>query len=280
MDSGVPRAGAMDCATLDTLNALLGNGTAEAGIEWALSAGELMFTEATTFAVGGAPVDLALDGRPIEQWRACAAGAGQILTLGAPLASRFVYIAFAGGLEAPLELGSRSTYLPASLGGMSGRRLATGDSIAPGTPRRRRSQVTDSLPEKLRPSVAAPAIRYITRASRDFPAVWKVSTASDRTGYRLESDVVFGGASIISEPVCPGTIQVPPGGSPIVLMADAPTIGGYLIAGAIISADLGVLAQRIPGDVVELQAVSIDAAARALTQHEERLDDVRRWSLR
>jgi allophanate hydrolase subunit 2 len=62
-------------------------------------------------------------------------------------------------------------------------------------------------------------------------------------------------------------------------MADAPTIGGYSIAGSVISADLGILAQKIPGDTVQLEATSVTAAQRALRGRAERLEDVRRWSL-
>ena len=82
-----------------------------------------------------------------------------------------------------------------------------------------------------------------------------------------------------SEPVCPGTIQVPPDGSPIVLMADAPTVGGYRIAGALITVDLGVLAQSATGAQVVLEMTDLATARRLLDEEAERIAKVREWSL-
>jgi len=74
-------------------------------------------------------------------------------------------------------------------------------------------------------------------------------------------------------------IQLPPGGEPIVLMADGPTIGGYLIAGAVISADLGALAQLAPGEAVRFKAVSVIEAQSALRRCEKDLLAIRAWAL-
>ena len=90
---------------------------------------------------------------------------------------------------------------------------------------------------------------------------------------------MIGGASITSEPVCPGVIQLPPGGEPIILMADAPTVGGYRILGTVISADLGRLAQLAPGEPVLLEPITIEAAQRALVVDAERVEQIREWTL-
>ena len=87
------------------------------------------------------------------------------------------------------------------------------------------------------------------------------------------------GASVTSEPVCAGVIQLPPGGEPIVLMADAPTIGGYRIVGAVISADLGALAQRMPGEAIILEPVGVKAAQREALAHAEIIERIREWAL-
>jgi antagonist of KipI len=65
---------------------------------------------------------------------------------------------------------------------------------------------------------------------------------------------------LASSPVAPGTIQVPPDGQPIVLLADAQTIGGYPQIGHVISVDLPVVAQLRPGDTVQFDPVSLETA--------------------
>jgi antagonist of KipI len=85
-------------------------------------------------------------------------------------------------------------------------------------------------------------------------------------GYRLESDQPLDGsrASVTSEPVCPGTIQLTPSGQPIVLMADAPTIGGYQIIGTVASGDLPIVAQSLPGRRLRFTSVSVGEAQALL----------------
>jgi biotin-dependent carboxylase-like uncharacterized protein len=278
--AGVPRAGAMDAPALNTLNAMLGNSARCAAIEWALAGGTLAIDAGIVFAVGGAAASATLSGKPIEMWQPHHAAAGDLLELSPPERGRFSYLAIAGGVETPVVMGSRSTYTSGGFGGHEGRRLKNGDVVAIGAPAgKRRHQVSDALPEKLRPPFSLDVIRYVAREGVALARDWKISAASDRTGYRLESDVDADGESITSECVGPGVIQLPPGGSPIVLMADAPTIGGYRIAGGVISHDLGAFAQRVPGDAIALEPVSVEHAQRELERDAERLETVREWSL-
>ncbi len=282
--SGVPRAGAMDHAALLTLNALLGNHPHAAGIEWALTGGQFDFQESSTFAIGGAECAASLNGMEIEAYRAYRVTAGDAVVIEAPSTGRFLYVCVAGGIDCEPVMNSRSTYLPGSFGGIDGRRLKSGDVLKVGaTKGRKRPQVSDPLPDILRPTLRADVVRYVARetgdAHRPFSGSFSVSTASDRTGYRLSGVVSIDGASVTSEPVCPGVIQLPPGGEPIVLMADAPTIGGYRIMGAVISADLGVLAQRVPGEVIRLEPVSVRSAQREAVSRAEILERIGEWAL-
>ncbi|MEO8575642.1 MAG: biotin-dependent carboxyltransferase family protein, partial [Gemmatimonadales bacterium] len=242
--SGVPRAGAMDSAALATLNTLLGNNCGAAGVEWALTGGQLEFGEVSTFAMGGAEASASLNGSAIEPYRAYHASSGDSLVVESLTGGRFLYVCFAGGVECDLVMKSRSTYVLAGFGGLEGRRLKTGDVLKLGnTKGRKKPQVSDQLPEELRPPLRTELIRYVARdtgdANESLSGSFSVSPASDRTGYRLTGELTMKGGSATSEPVCPGAIQLPPGGEPIVLMADAPTIGGYRIVGGVISADLG-----------------------------------------
>lgn len=282
--SGVPRAGAMDSAALMTLNALLGNDARAAGIEWALTGGQLDFQQGSTFALGGAEVIASLNGNPIEPYRAYRARPEDSLAVDAPRAGRFLYICLAGGVECDPVMNSRSTYLPGGFGGIDGRRLKSGDRLPVGkTKGRKRPQVSDPLPESLRPPLRSDVIRYVAReigdADKLLSGSFLISSASDRTGFRLSGSVNVKGASVTSEPVYPGVIQLPPGGEPIVLMADAPTIGGYRILGGVISADLGALAQRPPGEAITLEGVSVKSAQRAAIERAEIIERIGEWAL-
>jgi len=283
LSSGVPISGAMDRRTLDSLNALIGNDIRAAGIEWALSAGALRFNSHVTFAFGGADCPSQLNAAPLQPYRAYHAVGGDVLSIRAPSKGRFLYLAISGGLDCPIVMGSRSTYIPGGFGGIGGRRFVSGDVLPVAAPaRRKRHQVSDVLPKGLRPS-HGDRIRFIPREGVS-PSEWAtdrfmLSANSDRTGYRLTGAASAVGASITSEPVCPGVIQLPPDGEPIVLMADAPTIGGYRIAGVVISADLGALAQRVPGASVTLVAVTVAEAQREIERQFETLARIREWSL-
>ncbi len=282
-DAGVPSAGAMDAVSLSALNIIVGNDRSSAGIEMALTGGVFSFEEATTVALGGAEFTGALGGRMLESYRAYRARAGDVLTVETISGGRFLYVAVAGGLDVPQIIGSRSTYVPGGFGGASGRRIKSGDSLPVGSARKsRRHQVTDSLPLTLRPPFSASDIRFVPRsdeAGRAVAGTYTISSSSDRTGYRLDGAPRTGGGSVVSEPVCAGVIQLPAGGEPIILMADAPTIGGYRVMGGVISADLGVLAQKLPGAEVTLVATSIEKARREAEKVAEVETLIEEWCL-
>jgi len=281
MSSGVPRAGAMDLRAARTLNAILRNSASAAVLEWALTGGELTFADRTAFAAGGAEAVLKLNDASIDSYRAYLASPGDKLTIESITTRRFLYVAVSGGIETNIVMGSRSTYVPGGFGGIDGRRLKTGDAINVMNQKRSRHQVLDSLPRSLQPDYESRPVRFVARENSNeiTNGELTISSSSDRTGYRLGGRMIFGGASITSTGVCPGTIQVPPGGEPIVLMADAPTVGGYRIVGCVITADLGRFAQLSPGASVVFEEVSVEAAQRALIGDAERLERVREWAL-
>ena len=271
----------MDLPSLRTLNCLLGNDENSAAIEWALSGGEMELRGRVTFAIGGATAAVTLNGSPIASYRVTSGAAGDVIAIDGISEGRFLYVAFGGGIDVPIIMGSRSTYLPGAFGGLEGRRLRGGDTLALlSSPQRRRHHVTSVLPESLSPLRKQGVIRFIPRGSENaLDGEWTVSPAADRTGYRLSGRTLDGGTSITSEPVCAGVIQLPPGGEPIVLMADAPTVGGYRILGAVITADLGAFAQLAPGERISFETVSVDVAQREIANESARLDRIREWSL-
>ncbi len=279
--SGVPFAGAMDAIAMVTINLLIGNARDCAGIEIALTGGVFTFDEPGTFAFGGAQTAAFLGTSQLESYRAYRARAGETLEVQNITESRFLYIAFGGGIDTQRVLGSRSTYVPGAFGGLDGRRLKSGDSLPIGSGERRRAhQVADALPHALRPPVGNPQLRFVPRpgeAADEIAGRYTLSASSDRTGYRLEGLALTTGGSATSEPVCAGTIQLPPGGEPIILMADAPTVGGYRVMGGVISGDLGVLAQKLPGDPVELVPVTLERARRELENLSEIEMQIEEW---
>jgi biotin-dependent carboxylase-like uncharacterized protein len=271
----------MDLQALRTLNSLLGNPLDAAVMEWALTGGEIDFSDRSAFVIGGAAATARLNDVNITPYRAYRASPGDKLSIESIAKGRFLYLAFSGGIDVPEIMGSRSTYMPGAFGGIEGRRLKSGERLPTLPSQRRRHLVLDSLPSALRPNYEARPIRFVGRgdASEITQGEFSVSSSSDRTGYRLAGQMIFGGASITSTGVCAGTIQLPPGGEPIVLMADAPTVGGYRIVGCVITADLGRLAQLTPGATAVFEEVTVDAAQRALAGEAQRLESIREWAL-
>ncbi len=273
----------MDPIAVATLNTLLGNDRTSAALEIALTGGMFSFDTANTFAIGGAEAVARLGNEGVEPYRVYRAGAGVVIDIAKISSGRFLYFAIGGGVCVDEALGSRSTYLPGGFGGLEGRRLKTGDKLKTGRGASARKHiVTDSLPRDFRPPGGNQDIRFVARIADEAGEIagdYTLSAASDRTGYRLEGSTRSGGSSVTSEPVCPGVIQLPPGGEPIILMADAPTIGGYRVMGGVIAADLGALAQRLPGESVRLMPITIERARREIEKRAETETLIDEWCL-
>lgn len=272
-ESGVPVGGAMDQWSLAMANSLVGNPRSAAGLEWAIGGGALKFEADATIAMCGAEVEASVDGTTAKTFQRLPVRSGQTLTIQRIVGRRFAYVAIGGGVSSPPVLGSRSTYLPAAIGGIEGRRLKTGDRILTGHTQSSGEKRIRAIPENIAPNFNANEIRVIPInenfqrfAERDYT----VSAASDRMGYRMEPDRTLEGigASITSEPLCAGAIQVPPNGEPIVLMADSPTVGGYRILGTVIACDMPILAQSLPGRSLRFLPVSVATAQHELRRRE------------
>jgi antagonist of KipI len=273
---GVPSGGAMDAWALSVANVLVGNDPGAAAVEWALGGGRLRWERPAVFALAGARVEATLDGVPVRRHRSYHAAVGSELTLRRLESGRFVYIAVDGGVSVPLVLGSRATYVPARMGGVEGRPLRAGDRLDLGPSRQPQPIVGVAIPSDLELRYDTVECRVVAGphaslfASDDWArftgTAYRVEPASDRTGYRLAGPALQhrGDAALPSAPVCPGAIQVPAGGHPIVLMADAPTVGGYPVIAVVCSADLPLVAQRRPGEELRFRVVSIEDAQRAL----------------
>jgi antagonist of KipI len=291
---GVVVGGAMDTMALRIANLLVGNPQGAAAVEVTLLGPTLEFADEHLFALGGADLGAHLDREPVPPWRPCVAPAGSVLSFTGARSGCRTYLAVAGGVDVPEVLGSRGTDLRAGIGGMAGRALAAGDVLPIGarsvTVRRwitelsaRARRVADwgagrSLLVKI---AAEPVIRVLRGLDYDLftddsraalvDSAFRVSTQSDRMGYRLDGPrlTLHEPRELLSAPIALGTVQVPPSGQAIVLMADRQSVGGYPRIAQVITVDLPLLAQAPLGARVRFHETTL-AEAQALYLVRER----------
>lgn len=268
---GVSVSGAMDRHSLKEANWLVGNESAEAGLEITLTGPDLEFASQTVIAITGADLGATLNREPLMRYETIRVLAGDRLRFHSLRSGLRAYLAIAGGIQVKELMGSRSTFLRAQMGGFQGRALKAGDRLPIMTPKPALEKRRIRDPH-FKNFTVFPTIRFIAgpethhfdqeTLARFLAAEFKLSTECDRMGIRLEGPPVvpFKGSDIISSPVSPGTIQVTSNGTPIVLMADAQTSGGYCRIGQLVSADRSLMAQMKPGDRVRFKEVSLDQA--------------------
>lgn len=288
--SGVPSGGAIDSFAIRAANALVGNQVDAAGLEWALGGGAIRFEQESVFSLGGASARATLSGRAVAPFTTMHARSGEELVIEQVSSGRFLYLAVGGGIDVPIILGSRATYLPGRFGGYQGRMLRNGDSLALG-PSARAPAEGFHCGADLLPRYTA-GIVHITRGTHaDLfdEAAWRtltegeyrISLASDRTGYKLEGVALSNSAGTLpSEAGCPGSIQVPADGNPIALMADAPTVGGYPKIAVVAESDLPVMAQRSPGETVRFELITIEQSQRAFRRRASDLHTITQLATR
>ena len=288
---GVPAAGAMDPYCHQLANFMVGNSELEATLEMTLLGPTLTALGTHRIAIAGGDLGAQYNGLPLPACVALEIHEGDVLRFPGGNGVRS-YISVAGGWDLPVVMGSRSTYLRASIGGKEGAPLKKGQIL------NRRKQDDMQIPLwkgtlppmywPLEPKVSK-TIRVLWGPQDDYfdqeqknkftTQNWKVSKDSDRMGYRLEGDALvhLDKKEIVSDGVCQGAIQVPGHGQPIVLLADAQTTGGYPKIATIISADLGKLAHFRASDIVTFKAVSYDEAIEALKHQGSILQEVKHY---
>lgn len=128
---GFRTCGAADGYAMRTANLLAGNPQAAgaAVLEMTLQGGKYQFDGDAIFALAGADMPAALDGRPVPAYTPLLARAGQVLAIGAARSGLRGYLAVFGGVDTPPVLGSRSTDLKCRMGGLDGRALKAGDVL-------------------------------------------------------------------------------------------------------------------------------------------------------
>jgi len=284
---GLPVAGAMDRLSYALANVLAGNPPGTAALEMTLLGGTFRFERDAYAAVCGADMQAIVGGRPVEPGSGFpVAAGGELAFIGARAGVR-AYLAVRGGIEVPLVLGSRSTYVRAGIGGLEGRALRTGDVLGVG--RAREKDLSPRvLPSELVPKVGGevslraipgPQDELFTTVGRAlfFGSEYRVTNRNDRMGYQLQGAAIphVRGADIVSDALVPGAVQVPGSGTPIVMTADAQTTGGYPKIATVIGPDLWRLAQARVGDVVRFESCTVEEAVQALRLERRHIEHAR-----
>ena len=281
---GVPIGGACDQWSLAVANLLAGNDAGAAALEMTLVGATLAVLEPMTVGLAGADLGgiVRESGKRLLPGRSYRLEAGTTIAFPGDAGVRTgarAYLGLPGGIDVPLVLGSASAALGAGFGGLDGRTLRPGDVL-----RAAKEREGAAGPEAAWPALAedpltaldnpirllggpAPGLEAIVAAD------WKVGSGSDRVGLRLEGPPLEAAASgdLLSHGVVTGAIQLPPDGTPIVLLADHQTTGGYPIAAVVITADHPRLGQLRPGASVQFVATTIDDAWLALSRQREAL---------
>ena len=286
---GMSPAGAMDAHSMTLANILVGNPRNTGVLECTMMGPTIQFDAQTVVAVTGADMAPQLNGVPIPMGQAILVPDGGTLKLSSAKNGCRTYIAFAGGLDIPEIDGSQSTLLHSGVGGYQGRKLAAGDVI----PLRAHGTPVKNMPIRQLPQAQVfekePVVRVILGPQEDrftkagletfLSQPFTISPKSDRMASRLEGPKVehTGDASIISDGIPLGAVQVPGSGEPIIMMSEHQGSGGYTKIANVISVDIPLAAQCGPGSKIRFQAVSVEEAQDLyLAQLEEyrRLEEV------
>jgi biotin-dependent carboxylase-like uncharacterized protein len=295
---GMPPSGAMDVFSYQVGNYLVGNEDGAAGLEITYFGPELEFTEDAVVAVTGAEMPPKINGEEAPTWETLQVGEGDVLSFDYLRNGARSYLAVAGGVDVPIFMHSRATYTLIGLGGHEGRALKEGDELQLGNAQNGGAQVgkrveDDHIPRytketELRVIIGLASYRLTEESMREFLNVeWTVTPDADRVGYRyrggelgfVEREQPAGAgsdpANVVDFGYPIGSIQVPGGVEPIVLMNDAVTGGGYATIGTVISADRDKLAQTKTNDKTSFRSVDLDEALEARKQRRQQLAEIR-----
>lgn len=289
--AGVSPSGAMDTTLAEIANAIVGNCADAAVLELTWIGPELLFTDDAWIAICGADMDAKVDGTSVPRNRIIQVSSGAKLSFAAAKHGARTILAVAGGIDVPLVLGSRSTHVHARFGGYEGRPLQPGDVLKTGIlpestitwlrkqPMRRQSDLvqvsswavrfpqdlTDGRSEEVTIRlIPGPEFHWFSDETRQMltKTPYQLTQASNRMGYRLAGMPLSHARNhhLWSSAVTFGTVQVPPDGQPVTLMAERQTTGGYPRLGVVASVDGPRLAQLRPGHQVRFTWIDVRAA--------------------
>ncbi len=288
---GIPLCGNVTPHWMELGNCLVGNAADDAGIEFRVLGPTIKALDEPVKLAVCANVEIEIISRvegqahahKVSGWRSFTLNPDEEAKIGALEQTVSGFIAISGGVDAKPVMGSKSTYVRSELGGLDGSFLKPGDCVK----LRDNSVKLANEADKLLPSPPVEIVervRVVLGPQEDFfeettinqflENYYTISKQSDRMGARLEGISLRHkkekGSQIISDGVVPGAIQVPGNGLPIVLLNDGQTVGGYPKIATVISTDLHLIANSLPGTKFCFEAVSArDACIIARQAHEE-----------
>jgi len=284
---GVPVGGALDAFSLRAGNRLVGNADGDAALEIAVLGPRFEVVGEAIVAVTGGRLPVFRNGERVPMWEALHLLPGDELRLGTVEEGARAYLCVAGGIDVPLVLGSRSTFLRGEFGGFHGRPIRVGDVVPLTALSVEQLRCVGNFVPRSSQTVLPSAVSHVRvmfgPQDHFFPkeslrvfctSEYYVTTDADRMGCRLHGEVLRqdAQANTISDGVALGSVQVLGSGQPTIMLADRQTTGGYLKIATVISADLSLVGQMSPGQKLRFVPVSYKEAIHALRLLETTLD--------
>lgn len=270
---GIPLSGSFDYLSAAKANAILGKKINSSVLECTMIGPSLKSLIDMEICITGAIANqILIDDELVEQNQVIFFEKGSLLSIGGAIKNLRFYISFSKDIQATDFLGSVSTYLPAKLGGIDGLPMQKGQII--NFKERRPSVIKYHLNEEFNNEIETSCIRVLkgpefNLLSKESQTIenfnFYVSNDSDRMGIRTKGDslTIDDRGQMVSKPIYPGSVQCPKDGLPIILGADAQTLGGYPRILHVIKADRHLIGQLRPDQDFRFKLVSISDAADA-----------------
>lgn len=278
---GISASGAADTVSFRLGNLLVGNPPEMPALEMTLVGATFRVESPSVLALTGAAFGAQLDGHPVAPWETFSVHPGQVLQCGATQSGARCYLCARGGIDVPQILGSASTHVLNSMGGLQGGRLQSKHVIYAAPQRSAQKEMHRRVKSAVLERLFRPGSLRVTDGPQagDFPedvrslffsAEYTVKEESDRMGLRLSGPPLQCSTreGLVTEGVSVGAIQVPPDQQPILLFVEHPTTGGYPKIANVISADLHRVGQLRPRDHVRFEHVRHESAMALLSERE------------
>ncbi len=283
LNQGFPPSGPMDSWSFRLSNLLVGNSESSAALECQFMGPTLGFEKDCIISICGADMQPKLDGKPIPLWQSIKIKQGQVLELSYCLAGARTYISVDGGIDTEPWLGSKSTFHKAGVGGVEGRAIQEGQLIKVGDGK---GQEGKQVKNNCKPHIQSDGnweIEVVRGPNDDWldekgyktfqNANWKMQARSDRTGLRLDGPTLtfnekatnkspehgYEPSNIIDQGYPIGGINLA-GQTPIILVNDGPSMGGFIVPYTVPSAAFWKLGQAKPGDILKFKEVTVEQA--------------------
>ena len=289
LNLGFPPSGPMDSWSFRLANVLVENEPGAAALECQFLGPTLKFNSDRIIAITGANMSPKINGTPVPLWESLEVKKDQVLEMTFATVGARSYIAFSGGINTTPWLGSRSTFHKAGVGGIEGKAIQEGQIIplnksksVAGRKIKKNSIPVMSTNKKWSVEVVkGPNDDWVDEKGHKMflNSDWKLQSKSDRTGYRLDGPnwtftekATHKGlehgtfpSNIIDQGYPVGAINLA-GQTPIILVNDGPSMGGFIVPYTVPSASFWKLGQAKPGDNFNFVEISVEKAQTLRTE--------------